>query len=351
VHPDVSLVISPGSKQMLTMLAENGALAAMISAGARILEAACGPCIGMGQSPASNGVSVRTNNRNFFARSGTESAQVYLTSCEVAAATALAGALTDPRALPAESVNLSVPMPDRFAVNDNLIIPPDDGDAADAGNAADSVIRGPNIKPFPINVELPAAVRGEVLLKMEDNITTDHIMPSNAKLLPFRSNVPYLAEHCLTPIDAGFPARAKAAGGGFLVAGHNYGQGSSREHAALAPLQLGVRGVIAKSFARIHLANLLNSGILPLTFAQEEDYDRIHPGDVLVLAHARSQIAGGDTLILRDDTADFEFPVKLALSPRLRDVVLAGGLLNHTRNAGAPQSAATSRAEGKELLQ
>ncbi|MCL2811356.1 MAG: aconitate hydratase [Clostridia bacterium] len=325
VHPHVSLVIAPGSKQVLTMLAENGALADMIDAGARILEAACGFCIGMGQAPCSNAVSVRTINRNFYARSGTESAQVYLASCETAAATALTGVLTDPRTL---DVDLAVAMPERFVINDNLIIPP----ATDGGG---EVVRGPNIKPFPVNVELPNLVRGEVLLKMEDNITTDHIMPSNAKLLPFRSNVPYLAEYCLTPVDQEFPARAKASGGGFLVAGHNYGQGSSREHAALAPLQLGIRGVVAKSFARIHQANLLNSGILPLTFVDEADYDRIGQGDALVLAHARSQIAGGDTLILRNDTADFEFPAKLALSPRLRDIVLAGGLLNHTRLSSA----------------
>ncbi len=326
VHPNVSLVIGPGSKQVLTMLAQNGALADMISAGARILESACGPCIGMGQSPCTDAVSVRTNNRNFYARSGTESAQVYLASCEVAAATALAGVLTDPRTL---EVDLAVDMPVSFVVNDNLILPPATPDNDEV------VARGPNIKPFPTNVELSSTVSGEVLLKMEDNITTDHIMPSNAKLLPFRSNVPYLSQHCLTPVDERFPARAQAAGGGFLVAGQNYGQGSSREHAALVPLYLGIRGVVAKSFARIHQANLLNSGILPLTFENEADYDRIRQGDVLVLAHARSQIAGGDTLILRDDTAGFDFPVKLVLSARLRDIALAGGLLNHTRDTGA----------------
>jgi len=324
-HPDVSLVIAPGSKQVLTMLAKNGALADMIAAGARILEAACGPCIGMGQAPRTGAVSVRTNNRNFYGRSGTDSAQVYLTSCETAAATALTGVLTDPRSV---SADLSVEMPERFEVNDHLIVPP----AAEPDSV--TVVRGPNIQPFPVNVELPSAVSGEVLLKMEDNVTTDHIMPSNAKLLPFRSNVPYLAEYCLTPIDAGFPSRAKAAGGGFLVAGHNYGQGSSREHAALAPLQLGIRVVVAKSFARIHQANLLNSGILPLTFAREEDYDRIRQGDLLVLPHARSQIAGGDSLILRDDTTGFEFVAKLALSGRLRDIVLAGGLINYTKLSG-----------------
>jgi aconitate hydratase len=329
VHPRVSLSIAPGSKQVLTMLARNGAVADMIAAGARILEAACGPCIGMGQSPCTDAVSVRTINRNFFARSGTPSAQVYLTSCETAAVTALAGALTDPRGLEAD---LRVEMPKRFAVNDNLILPPaKDGEKAE-------VMRGPNIRPFPVNVALPDALRGEALLKMEDNITTDHIMPSNARLLPYRSNVPCLAEHCFTPVDPDFPARAKAAGGGFLVGGHNYGQGSSREHAALAPLQLGIRAVLAKSFARIHRANLINSGILPLTFADEADYDRIRAGDMLRIDDARAQIALGELLTVRNDTADFEFAARLELSPRLRDVVLAGGLLNYTREAGARQA-------------
>ncbi len=326
VHPDVSLVIAPGSKQVLTMLAENGALADMIAAGARILEAACGPCIGMGQSPASDAVSVRTNNRNFYARSGTASAQVYLASCEVAAATALAGVLTDPRGL---AVDLTVEMPERFNINDNLVIPPaEDG-------SAEAVVRGPNIRPFPVNTALPDTVTGETLLKMEDNITTDHIMPSNAKLLPYRSNVPYLADYCLTPVDESFPARAKAADGGMLVAGHNYGQGSSREHAALVPLQLGIRAVIAKSFARIHQANLINSGILPLTFEREADYDRVRQGDALVIDGARAAIAAGqEVLTVRDETAGFAFPVRLSLSPRLRAIVLAGGLLNYTREAG-----------------
>ena len=325
VHPDVSLVIGPGSKQVLTMLAENGALADMIAAGARILEAACGPCIGMGQSPCTDAVSIRTNNRNFYARSGTASAQVFLASCEVAAATALAGVLTDPRTL---DVDWAVDMPERFLVNDNLIVLP-----APAGGDA-QVVRGPNIKPFPVNVALPDTVCGSVLLKMEDNITTDHIMPSNARLLPYRSNVPYLADYCLTPVDEGFPARAKAAGGGMLVAGHNYGQGSSREHAALVPLQLGVRAVLAKSFARIHQANLLNSGILPLTFAEEADYDRVAPGDALRIADARAQVQAGDLLTVHNDTQGTRFTVRMALSPRLREIALAGGLLNYTRDTG-----------------
>ena len=237
VHPDVSLVIGPGSRQVLTMLARNGALADMISAGARILETACGPCIGMGQSPKSNAISVRTNNRNFYARSGTASAGIYLTSCETAAATALAGVLTDPRTL---ETDWTVEQPERFDLNDNLIIPP----VPEGEEDSVEVVRGPNIKPFPLGHPLEAEISGPVLLKMEDNITTDHIMPSNAKLLPFRSNIPHLSNFCLTPVDETFPARAKAAGGGILVAGANYGQGSSREHAALVPLYLGIRAIV-----------------------------------------------------------------------------------------------------------
>ncbi len=328
VHPDVSLVISPGSKQVLSMLAKNGALADLIQAGARILECACGPCIGMGQSPSSNAVSVRTNNRNFYARSGTKSAQVYLASCEVAAATALAGVLTDPRTL---SVDLCVPMPESFPVNDNLILPPVDAGQEDAAD----VVRGPNIQPFPVNVPLKARLSGPVLLKMEDNITTDHIMPSNAKLLPYRSNIPYLSDYCLTPVDPDFPKRAKAAGGGFLVAGQNYGQGSSREHAALVPLYLGVKGVVAKSFARIHMDNLINNGILPLTFANTADYERMEQGDVIVFADARAQVEkAGDVFTLTNETKQFEFSVHMPLSARQRSMILAGGLLNYTRETG-----------------
>ena len=322
VHPDVSLVISPGSKQVYSMLARNGALADLIAAGARILECACGPCIGMGQAPASNAVSLRTFNRNFYGRSGTPSAKVYLVSPEVAAASALTGVLTDPRTLGEYPV---VELPETFEINDNLIIPPaEDG-------ASVEVVRGPNIKPFPVNKELPERVEGTVLLKMGDNITTDHIMPSGAKLLPYRSNIPYLADYCLTLVDKDFPARAKSAGGGFLVGGHNYGQGSSREHAALVPLYLGIKGVIAKSFARIHMANLINSGILPLTFADEKDYDDIDMGDALVIEDAVKQIRQGDVLIVKNITKNREYNVKLALSPRLKEIILAGGLLNYTR--------------------
>lgn len=322
VHPNVSLVISPGSKQVYTMLAENGALAYLIDSGARILESACGPCIGMGQAPATNAISIRTFNRNFYGRSGTMSAKVYLASPEVAAATAIRGVLTDPREL---GEYPEIDMPTKFLVNDNSIIPP-----AEEPEKVE-IIRGPNIKPFPINKKLAHVVEGEVLLIMEDNITTDHIMPSNAKLLPYRSNIPYLSDYCLTPVDPTFPERAKKAKGGILVAGHNYGQGSSREHAALVPLYLGIKAVIAKSFARIHEANLINSGILPLVFKDEEDYERIDKGDILEINNAREQVSRGEAITVKNKTKDYEFEVELNISPRLREVLLAGGLLNYTK--------------------
>ncbi len=322
VHPDVSLVIAPGSKQVLTMLAQEGALTDMVTAGARILESACGPCIGMGQAPATGAISLRTFNRNFEGRSGTPSASVYLVSPEVAAASAVAGVLTDPRSLGEAPV---VNMPDSFVINDNMILPP-----APEGTDVE-VVRGPNIKPFPVNKEMPGEMEGAVLIKVGDNITTDHIMPSNAKLLPYRSNIPYLAEYCLTPCDPEFPKRAKEKGGGFIIGGSNYGQGSSREHAALAPLQLGVKGVVAKSFARIHMANLVNSGILPMTFADEADYDKINSGDVLVIENVREQIKAGNELILMNKTTNTAIKVRTALSDRQTDIMLAGGLLNYTR--------------------
>lgn len=327
VHPDVSLVIGPGSKQVLTMLARNGALADMIAAGARILESACGPCIGMGQAPKSNAISVRTNNRNFFGRSGTKSAGIYLVSCETAAVTALTGVLTDPRCL---DIDLEIPLPEKFDVNDNLIIPPVEPGLEDTVE----VVRGPNIKPFPMGKALPADVEGKVLLKMEDNITTDHIAPSDAKLLPFRSNVPYLSDFCLTPVDKDFPARAKAEGGGILVAGSNYGQGSSREHAALVPLYLGIRAVIAKSFARIHQANLINNGILPMTFANEADYDRIDMADELTLPGVRALVeSGSEEFVLHNATKNEDYKVLLPLTERQKGCILCGGLLNYTRES------------------
>ncbi|MDD3866667.1 MAG: aconitate hydratase [Eubacteriales bacterium] len=325
VHPDVSLVIAPGSKQVLNMLAECGALADMIAAGARILESACGPCIGMGQSPRSNAISLRTNNRNFFGRSGTASAQVYLVSPETAAASALSGVLTDPRDLGAMP---RIEMPDHFLVNDNMILAP----AADA--SAVEVLRGPNIQPFPLNRPVRGEICGKALIKVEDNITTDHIMPSTAKLLPYRSNVPYLADYCLTPCDPEFPARARAEGGGMVIAGSNYGQGSSREHAALAPLQLGIRAVLAISFARIHLANLINNGILPLTFADAADYDTIDRMDELCIDHPEEQIRGcvrGEPVWIHNQTKSRSIEAVLPLSPRQADILLAGGLLNYTK--------------------
>ena len=327
VHPNVSLVIGPGSRQVLTMLARNGALADMMAAGARILETACGPCIGMGQSPRTGAVSLRTNNRNFYARSGTASAGIYLVSCETAAASALTGVLTDPRTL---DVDLEIPQPEHFEVNDNLVIPP-----VEEGHEDEvEVVRGPNIHPFPLGKALADTVTGKVLLKMEDNITTDHIMPSNAKLLPYRSNIPYLSDYCLTPVDPAFPARAKAEHGGILVAGQNYGQGSSREHAALVPLYLGIRAVVAKSFARIHRDNLINNGILPLTFANEGDYDDISPMDELTLPHAREAIAQGqEQLTLHNATKGRDYTVCLPLTQRQRGMILAGGLLNYTRES------------------
>ena len=322
VHPEVSLVIAPGSRQVLSMLSQNGALHDMIEAGARILECACGPCIGMGQSPSTDAVSVRTNNRNFYGRSGTKSAGVYLVSCETAAATALSGVLTDPRSL---SVDLAIEMPAAFLLNDNLILPPADPQAADGAQ----VVRGPNIKPFPKADALADSLQGSILLKMEDNITTDHIMPSDSSLLPFRSNVPKLSEHCLAPVDSTFPARAKAAGGGFLLAGHNYGQGSSREHAALVPVYLKIRGVLAKSFARIHSANLINNGILPLTFENEADYDRFDQTDAIALENVRALVeSGAEVIPVKNLTKGFTANALLPLTDRQRGMILAGGLIN-----------------------
>ena len=322
VHPDVSLVIAPGSKQVLNTLAQNGALADMVAAGARILESACGPCIGMGQAPRTNAVSLRTFNRNFEGRSGTKSAQVYLVSPEVAAYSAICGVLADPSEL---GERLDIKQPEHFLVNDNMVIPP-----APEGNDVE-VIKGPNIKEFPLNKKLEGDIDCKTLIKVGDNITTDHIMPSNAKLLPFRSNIPHLADFCLTPCDPDFPKRAKENGGGIIVGGSNYGQGSSREHAALAPLYLGVRAVITKSFARIHMANLINSGILPLTFQNESDYDRIDEGDELVIKDAAAQIKAGDVVTVTNKTKGFDFKTDISLSDRLREIILEGGLINFMR--------------------
>ncbi|MFL0197560.1 aconitate hydratase [Clostridium sp. WILCCON 0269] len=318
VSEDVSLVISPGSKQVLTMLAENGALASMVAAGARILESACGPCIGMGQSPATDAVSLRTFNRNFEGRSGTKSAKIYLVSPEIAAASALKGYITDPRKL-GEYFNIE--MPEEFLVEDNMIVAP-----AENGMEVE-VVRGPNIKPFPKAKALENVVGGKVLTKVEDNITTDHIMPSNAKLLPYRSNIPYLSEYCLTPCDEDFPKKAKENQGGFIVGGGNYGQGSSREHAALAPLYLGVKGVLAKSFARIHKANLINNGIITLVFENQDDYEKIDTMDELEIKDALTQIEN-DIVTVKNKTKDEEYKMLLDVTERQRNMIRYGGLLN-----------------------
>ena len=324
VAENVSLVVAPGSRQVLSMLAKNGALADILASGARLLECACGPCIGMGQAPGTDAVSLRTFNRNFKGRSGTVSANVYLVSPETAAASAIAGVVTDPRTLDVE-IDLDVAMPESFPADDSMVVPP----AEDPSTV--EVVRGPNIKPFPLNKKMEGDVCGDVLLKMTDNITTDHIMPSNAKLLPYRSNIPYLSDYCLTPVDPEFPARAKALGGGMLVAGENYGQGSSREHAALVPLYLGVRAVLAKSFARIHMANLINSGILPLVFDDPADYDAIAQGDALVIEDAPAQIAAGGAIVVTNRTNGHVIRTHLDASQRLCRILLAGGLIRFTR--------------------
>jgi len=320
VAPDVSLVISPGSRQVLNMLAKNGALSHLISAGARILECGCGPCIGMGQAPSTGAVSLRTFNRNFLGRSGTVSANVFLVSPEVAAFSAIAGVFADPREL---GDPIEIEQPEKFEVNDNMVIaPPEDASRV-------KVVRGPNIKPFPLGAALPKTVMGKVLLKAEDNITTDHIMPSNAKLLPFRSNIPHLSQYCLTPCDPEFPERAKANGGGFIIAGENYGQGSSREHAALVPLYLQVKGVIAKSFARIHKANLINSGILPLTFEHPADYDEFALLDELSIENAVEQLNGDKVTLTGPDGKTYT--LSLDVTGKERAMLLCGGKINQIR--------------------
>jgi len=319
----VSLAIAPGSKQVLSMLAQNGALATLIISGARILECACGPCIGMGQSPPTDGVSLRTFNRNFKGRSGTISAKVYLVSPEVAAVSVLTGYLTDPREFGLKDYT-EIEIPKTFLTNDNMII-------ASANNHEEvEVIRGPNIKPFPLGKPLLPKIQGKVLIKVGDNITTDHIMPSPAKLLPYRSNIPYLSDYCLTLCDENFPKRAKANKGGFIVGGTNYGQGSSREHAALVPLYLGVKAVLAKSFARIHQANLINNGIIPLVFENPKDYDDIEEIKELLIEDAISQVKG-KTIKVRNLTKNKEYRMILDITPRQREMLIQGGLLNLIR--------------------
>ena len=321
VAPNVSLAVAPGSKQVFQMLAANGALADIIAAGARVLECACGPCIGMGQSPNSAGVSLRTFNRNFTGRSGTKDAGVYLVSPEVAAVSAVRGVLTDPTTCGACP---RVEMPEAFLVNDNMIELP----AAPAEAASLTVERGPNIKPFPLSEKLPDAIEKTCILKVGDNITTDHIMPAGSKILPYRSNIPYLSKFCFAVCDESFPERAKAAGGGIVVGGSNYGQGSSREHAALVPLYLGVKAVAVKSFARIHKANLINSGILPLVFADPTDYADIEQGDVLVLPNVRREIASGSDVTMLNKTKNRTYRLSCECSARQREMLLYGGLIN-----------------------
>ena len=325
VDPNVSLAIAPGSKQVLNMIAENGALADMIAAGARILESACGPCIGMGQSPNSKGVSLRTFNRNFEGRSGTKDGQIYLVSPEMAAVSALTGYLTDPRTL---GDMPEFKLPEHFKINDNMVVPP--VDEADMDSV--EVLRGPNIKPFPQTSPLDDSIDCQVSLKVGDNITTDHIMPAGAKILPLRSNIPAISQHCFTVCDEDFPRRAKNMGKSIIVGGSNYGQGSSREHAALAPLYLGIKAVLVKSFARIHRANLINAGILPLTFVNEADYDKINQGDEIVLADVRADVeADMSKLTVVNKTTGVEIPVLCELTGRTKDIILAGGLLDYTR--------------------
>ena len=326
VQPSVSLSISPGSKQVLTMLADCGALTDILAAGARLLESACGPCIGMGFSPNSGGVSLRTFNRNFEGRSGTADGQVYLVSPETAIAAALTGEITDPRLL---GEMPSITMPDSFRIDDSAVIPPaDEADAADV-----QVLRGPNIKEFPQSRPQLDGLSAPLILKVGDNITTDHIMPAGAKILPYRSNIPHLSQFCFGVCDTTFPERAKAAGESIIVGGSNYGQGSSREHAALVPLYLGVRAVIAKSFARIHAANLINAGIMPLTFADPADYDKLTQGDALTLTDVYAGMDSGN-ITLTDTATGETFTLCAEFTDRQKAILKAGGLLAYTKELG-----------------
>lgn len=325
VHPSVSLSVSPGSRQVLTMLADCGALSDILDSGARVLECACGPCIGMGFSPNSAGVSLRTFNRNFLGRSGTKDGQVYLVSPETAVASALTGFITDPTTI-TESLNIQ--MPEKFLINDSAVLAPVPVEEADAAQ----VLRGPNIKEFPKSKPFADELTAQLVLKVGDNITTDHIMPAGAKILPYRSNIPHLSKFCFEVCDPEFPERAKAAGDGIIVGGSNYGQGSSREHAALVPMYLGIRGVIAKSFARIHIANLINSGILPMTFENPEDYEKLNQDCKLTISGIVGGMKRGCLTVAADD--GFTFRVKCDLTQRQQEILLAGGLLNYTKEGG-----------------
>ena len=324
VHPNVSLTITPGSKQVFEMIARNGALADLISAGARILESACGPCIGMGQAPPSQAISVRTMNRNFLGRSGTPEDRVYLASPYVAAACALEGSITDPRTLGSRPPRVA--MPKQFLIDDRMILPP--------SSTPEGVVieRGPNIQPLPTRGPLEDVMEGSIILKMGDNITTDHILPAGAKVLPLRSNIPAISEYLFERVDANFYRRAKESGGGFLVGGENYGQGSSREHAALAPMYLGIKAIVAKSYARIHRSNLINFGILPLIFKDSDEFQRIQQGDQLRIKDIRDRLEKDGFLKIENVTQQRTFEVSHGLSHREAEILLAGGLLNYTRN-------------------
>ncbi|MBQ5711485.1 MAG: aconitate hydratase, partial [Oscillospiraceae bacterium] len=326
IAPSVSLSISPGSRQVLTMLSECGALADILASGARVLECACGPCIGMGFSPSSGGVSLRTFNRNFLGRSGTKDGQVYLVSPETAVASALTGYITDPTTTEGD---LCIQMPEKFKIDDSSVLAPVPAEQA----AEAQVLRGPNIKEFPKSKAFSDTLDAKLVLKVGDNITTDHIMPAGAKILPYRSNIPHLSKFCFEVCDPTFPERAKAAGDGIIVGGSNYGQGSSREHAALVPMYLGIRGVIAKSFARIHIANLINSGILPMTFEDPADYDRLSQDADLQITGIVSGMEAGK-LTVTDRTTGHTFNVLCSLTQRQRAILLAGGLLNYTKEGG-----------------
>jgi aconitate hydratase len=326
VHPDVSLGIAPGSKQVYNMLAQNGALADIIASGARILECACGPCIGMGQAPNSAGISLRTFNRNFEGRSGTKDGNIYLVSPETAAVSAIEGVFTDPVSL---GKAVEIAQPEAFLINDNMVTPP----APESEMDSVEILRGPNIKEFPTSEPLAEEIAAKTLLKVGDNITTDHIMPAGAKILPFRSNIPYLSNFCFAVCDEAFPARCKDEGKGIIIGGSNYGQGSSREHAALVPLYLGIKAVIAKSFARIHRANLVNAGILPLEFANEADYDTVEQMDELSIPNTCEIIANGGEITVKNLSKGTEFKASCELSGRQKDILLAGGLLNYTRES------------------
>ncbi len=321
VHPSVSLVIAPGSRQVMYNLAANGALADLVSAGARILECACGPCVGIGQAPPTKGISLRTSNRNFMGRSGTADAEVYLVSCETAAVSAIYGKLTDPRVLGEQII---IELPKRFTVDDSMIIPPDDSSNTE-------LIMGPNIKPLPDFEPLQDTIRGEVLLKVNDNITTDHIMPAGAKIMSLRSNIPAISQHVYEVVDPTFAKRAKESGGGIIVGGENYGQGSSREHAAIAPKHLGIKVVLVKSFARIHQQNLINFGILPLMFVDKEQYLDIEQGDILEIKNILSLIVK-DELVVCNTRNNKLYSVKHNLSERQVNILLEGGLLRHVKN-------------------